>query len=1093
MVNAQTAQFHSCQNEEKTMRTKRSLREWLRIAALLVIFLSGMFPAGGLFTELRAPSVYADSTPQTLPFSQNWSSTGQITTDDNWAGVLGIVGFRGDDLTTVTGTNPQTILADGSGTPVDVIANQANPNTQATGGVAEFDGIANPVAALQGSGTADAPHIVITVNTTGMSGIVIGYFLRDIDGSADNAVQPVALQFRVGASGNYTDIPAGFVADATTGPSLATLVTAVSVTLPAAADNQPVVQIRIMTTNAVGNDEWVGIDDILIFVPSAARLDSFAANGYDDGKVLLEWRTGLEVNNLGFNVYRDVKGNRTRINSQMLAGSALMVGAGTHLRSGRSYVWADDLPKGRDAQYLLEEVDLNGQSTWHGPIGIDRSRSRDGLPPSRARAVLLSSLGANSVQANSITPVPRTADTTQAIAAQFAAQAEIVSRPAIKLSVKQEGWYRVTGQELLAAGLDPATDPRLLQLFAEGQEQAFAVRGEDDGRFDSIEFYGLGLDTPSTNARTYWLVAGSQPGQRIKAAKKKGSRAASTGFAYTVERKDRLVYFSALTNGDTENFFGAVVARTPVDQSLLLRHIDRASNEDATLEVTLQGVTGVSHRVQVQFNGGELGEISFAALQQGAAKFAVPHSLIKEGQNNVTLIGQGGESDVSLVSSIRLTYRHAYTADDDALRFTTSKKQQVTIDGFTNSAIRVVDITNPGAPLEVRGRVESRGNGYAVTISGQKGDARTLMAFSEQQVKRPVAVVADRPSNLKDKSQGADYVIITRRDFFSGIEPLKAHRQSQGLDVSVVDVEDIYDEFNFGEKAAQAVKDFLSFAKANWSKAPRFVVFVGDATFDPKDYFGSGDNDIVPTRLIDTGLMKAASDESLADFDGDGLAEMQMGRLPARTSNEVSLMAAKIIAYDNAQTGNGVLLVSDSDDSGINFENGSAQLRRIIPDGVNVDEIVRGRLDDTATKSTILDRVNRGQRIVNYFGHGSVGLWRGDLLTSTDTKDMTGNDAHTLFFAITCLNGYFQDPVLDSLAESLVKAEGGGAAAVWASSGMCEAGSQLSMNLELFRLIFSGDKPMSLGEAILRSKSVIDDFDVRRTYILFGDPAMRLR
>ena len=448
---------------------------------------------------------------------------------------------------------------------------------------------------------------------------------------------------------------------------------------------------------------------------------------------------------------------------------------------------------------------------------------------------------------------------------------------------------------------------------------------------------------------------------------------------------------------------------------------------------------------------------------------------------------------MSLVNSIRLTYRHAYTADGDALRFTASKKQQVTIDGFTNSAIRVVDVTNPDAPLEVRGRVESRGDGFAVTISGQKGDARTLMAFSEQQVKRPVAVVADQPSNLKDKSQRADYVIITRREFFSGIEPLKAHRQSQGLDVSVVDVEDIYDEFNFGEKSAQAVKDFLSFAKTNWSKAPRFILFVGDATFDPKDYFGSGDNDIVPTRLINTSLMKAASDEWMADFDGDGLAEMQMGRLPARNSDEVSLMSAKIIARDNAPTGNGVLLVSDSDDGGINFENGSAQLRSIIPDGVNVDEIVRGRLDDAATRNAILDRVNRGQRIVNYYGHGSVSLWRGDLLTSTDAKDMTGGDAHTLFFAITCLNGYFQDPVLDSLAESLVKAEHGGAAAVWASSGMCEADSQLTMNLELFRLIFSGDNPMSLGEAILRAKSVINDPDVRRTYILFGDPAMRLR
>ena len=59
-------------------------------------------------------------------------------------------------------------------------------------------------------------------------------------------------------------MPAGFVADATTGPNLATLVTPVSTTLPAAADNQPLIQVRIITTDAVGSDEWVGIDDIQI-------------------------------------------------------------------------------------------------------------------------------------------------------------------------------------------------------------------------------------------------------------------------------------------------------------------------------------------------------------------------------------------------------------------------------------------------------------------------------------------------------------------------------------------------------------------------------------------------------------------------------------------------------------------------------------------------------------------------------------------------------------------------------------------------------------------------------------------------------------
>ena len=172
----------------------------------------------------------ADSTPQALPFAQDWSNATLITVADNWSGVPGIVGFRGDDLTTATGTNPQTILADGTGTPVNVIANATNPNGLATGGVAEFDALPNPTIALNGSGTADAPFILVSISTLGRSAVTVSYNVRDLDGSADNAVQPVALHYRVGSSGSFTNLPAGFVADATSGPSLATLVTPVSVT-----------------------------------------------------------------------------------------------------------------------------------------------------------------------------------------------------------------------------------------------------------------------------------------------------------------------------------------------------------------------------------------------------------------------------------------------------------------------------------------------------------------------------------------------------------------------------------------------------------------------------------------------------------------------------------------------------------------------------------------------------------------------------------------------------------------------------------------------------------------------------------------------
>jgi hypothetical protein len=229
-------------------------------------------PTGGFFVQ----SVHADTTPQSLPFTQDWSNVNMITANDDWSGVPGIVGYRGDTSTSITGLDPRTIVAPRTDT-IDVIANQASPNTLTSGGVAEFDGIPNPTIALQGSGTADAPFILLNVSTLGQTNVTIQYNVRDIDGSADNAVQQVALQYRVGTSGDFTNIPAGYIADATTGPNLATLVTPISAALPSDAENQPHVQIRIITTNAVGSDEWVGIDDISITAgPPAAPL--FSAN-----------------------------------------------------------------------------------------------------------------------------------------------------------------------------------------------------------------------------------------------------------------------------------------------------------------------------------------------------------------------------------------------------------------------------------------------------------------------------------------------------------------------------------------------------------------------------------------------------------------------------------------------------------------------------------------------------------------------------------------------------------------------------------------------------------------------------------------------
>jgi hypothetical protein len=201
----------------------------------------------------------------TLPFMQAWSDTGLIARDDDWSGVAGVVGYRGDGLASEAGVDPRSVVADGSGTPIDVNASERDPRAVGlAAGVTEFE-LPDPVVALQGSATAAAPHLVVSLDTRGRAGVTVRYRLRDVDPSPiADAVQAVALQYRVGGSGDFTAVPGGFVEDATTGPGEATLVTPVSATLPAAADGKPLVQLRILTTNAVGQDEWVGVDDVAV-------------------------------------------------------------------------------------------------------------------------------------------------------------------------------------------------------------------------------------------------------------------------------------------------------------------------------------------------------------------------------------------------------------------------------------------------------------------------------------------------------------------------------------------------------------------------------------------------------------------------------------------------------------------------------------------------------------------------------------------------------------------------------------------------------------------------------------------------------------
>jgi hypothetical protein len=157
----------------------------------------------------------------TADLEQDWSNTSLISATDDWSGVPSIQGFLGNsNVGTPTNVDPRTLTADTPSVAIDVIHNLTDANS-VNGGVAEIE-LANPTVALQGSGTADAPYLVLYLDSTGVQDITISYNVRDID-AGDNAAQQVALQYRVGNSGSWSNVSIGtnvYIADATTGGSV---------------------------------------------------------------------------------------------------------------------------------------------------------------------------------------------------------------------------------------------------------------------------------------------------------------------------------------------------------------------------------------------------------------------------------------------------------------------------------------------------------------------------------------------------------------------------------------------------------------------------------------------------------------------------------------------------------------------------------------------------------------------------------------------------------------------------------------------------------------------------------------------------------
>ncbi len=393
---------------------------------------------------------------------------------------------------------------------------------------------------------------------------------------------------------------------------------------------------------------------------------------------------------------------------------------------------------------------------------------------------------------------------------------------------------------------------------------------------------------------------------------------------------------------------------------------------------------------------------------------------------------------------------------------------------------------------------------------------------------KSVADPVRRDSWLRNSATVAEYLIITHPDLWNQAEMLKSHRERQGIAAALVDVHDIYDEFNHGIESPLAIQHFLTYAFYHWARRPRlkYVVLLGAARAKSATF--------VPAFLMKSRQGEAtATDLPYALVSGDDvIPDLFVGRLPATSPREAWAAVSKIIEYEMpgplGPWRNQALFVADGAPLEVSGVNSSEAVGRVegpgrlepfsaswLPDPVSllrlhaVPNSARSFDSPNGPVADLINFWNEGVCLIDFFGSSHDNRWtKNERLTPADVEHLYNKGKYPVVMnmpatASTALSG-------TGVAEALVLAAERGAIGVitTADRGTSRKNAELpgyigrflwdgagtvGEALQLGRIYFSAIYPET-GEAADAADEKWDHFLPKALYQsnLLGDPLIRL-
>ncbi|MEP2023885.1 MAG: type IX secretion system sortase PorU [Reichenbachiella sp.] len=729
-----------------------------------------------------------------------------------------------------------------------------------------------------------------------------------------------------------------------------------------------------------------------------------------------------------------------------------------------------------------------------------------------------------------------------------------------KLAILEDGPYKIDNTLLEEMGIDlEGLDPKKIAIYGNAYngilpqsneadrpvdliENSIFVKGQSDGKFDAndfILFYGKSPNhlsysqstnqfqfekNPYTDTAFYFLTIKDTNGLRTPTVATIVDENIATTRTYQKLEIHELEENSIVDSG--REWYGERFNSSNKSHSISFDTDEIVNESDIQVFTSLLSGSSSSSSFDLEANGSKLGTIQMTPVSTNkytpradtqSDTFTISSSSVNV-SNGLNLNFKFNNESISegYIDYVYVQLQKKLDLNQGSIqwfRSNSSGTQAFELSGGS-STTRIWDISSPTSVSNIQVE-ESNGT----VLFESENESTSYVAFNEGQELSPIFIKKINNQNLHGLP-AADGIIITHPNFLPSANRLAEFRLAfDGMQVEVVTVDQVFNEFSSGMQDVSALRDFIKFQYDKYDQL-KYVLLFGDCSFDYKNrsidmtnyvpvYESRNSLDPLESFSSDDyfGFMSDDEGEWVETEAGDHTMELGIGRIPIQTNEAGEAVVNKIIRYQTNPLGYGkwrnkITFIADDGDSNIHQMDADKMSKYVdtTRQELNINKVYLDAYVQTQNKSpqasdAFLSALSDGNLIVNFTGHGNEGQLTGeDIFNELMIDDLSNNLLMSLFVTATCQFGNYDYPNRVSGGEQMVLLPYGGSIALITAARPVYANTNYKLNEAFYFSAMQkvGGKFKRLGDMIKETKNNSLVGPGNRNYALLGDPMMRI-